>query len=92
MIAVTKIDLYYDEIEIARDRYYHGESDFIERIQKLSNQVGSDNFVWDAFPVCSSLDNFVLGKETVVSKFKEDQRNYYIRNFLQKIKALCEAT
>lgn len=92
LVAVTKIDLYYDDIETARDRYYHGGSDFIERIQKLSNQVGSDNFVWDAFPVCSSLDDFVLGKETVVSKFKEDQRNYYIRNFLQKIKALCEAT
>ena len=41
LVAVTKIDLYYDDIETARDRYYHGESDFIERIQKLSNQGGN---------------------------------------------------
>jgi GTPase SAR1 family protein len=92
LVAVTKIDLYYDDIETARDRYYRGESDFSARIQRLSNQVGSDNFTWDAFPVCSSLDDFILGKETVISKFKEEQRSYYIRHFLQKIKALCEAT
>jgi GTPase SAR1 family protein len=90
LVAATKIDLYYDSIETARDRYYVGESEFTERIQKLSNQVGSDNFSWDALAVCSSLNDFVLGKKTIISKFREEQRNYFIGQFLQRIKALCE--
>ncbi len=61
LVAVTKIDLYYNSIEEARDRHFSEQSDFTKRIQKLSNQVGSDRFTWDVLPVCSRLDDFKLG-------------------------------
>ncbi len=45
LVAVTKVDLYYDSIETARDRYsIQGKSEFSDQMKLLSNQVGSDNF------------------------------------------------
>ncbi len=85
LIAVTKIDLYYERIEQARDRYQVGDSDFTRRIQKLSNRVGSDNFKWEVLPVCSILDDFRLGDKIYESQFKEKQRNHYINQFIQTL-------
>ncbi|MEA5535393.1 GTPase [Crocosphaera sp. XPORK-15E] len=92
LVAVTKIDLYYDTIEQARDRYHVGESEFTRRIRKLSNQVGSDNFTWEVLPVCSILDDFKLGDTIYQSKFKEKERNHYINQFLKKIIAISKAS
>lgn len=88
LIVVTKIDLYYDQIEEARDRYYAGESEFTQRIQLLSNQVGSDNFTWDALPVCSILDDFRLGDRIIQPQFREKERNYYINQLIKKLIAM----
>jgi GTPase SAR1 family protein len=61
LVAVTKVDLYYDAIETARDRYsIQGQSEFSDRLRTLSNQVGSDNFSWDALPFRGRLDEFTF--------------------------------
>jgi GTPase SAR1 family protein len=75
LVAVTKVDLYYDTIETARDRYsIQGQSEFSNRIRTLSNQVGSDNFYWDALPFCGRLDDFTFGNQTYPPQLRERQR------------------
>jgi hypothetical protein len=92
LVAVTKVDLYYDRIEAARDRYsIQGQSDFSDQIKILSNQVGSDNFRWDALPFCGRLDDFTLGDQTYSPQLRETQRDHYIAQFSKKLVAMCKA-
>jgi hypothetical protein len=92
LVAVTKVDLYYDTIETARDRYsIQGQSEFSDRIRKLSNQVGSDNFSWDALPFCGRLDDFTLGSQVYAPQWREKQRDHYIAQFSKKLVAMCKA-
>ena len=92
LVAVTKVDLYYDEIEIARDRYaVECQSEFSDRIRILSNQVGSDNFTWDALPFCGQLEDFTLGSQMCPSQLRNQQRNHYIAQFSKKLVAICKA-
>jgi GTPase SAR1 family protein len=92
LVAVTKVDLYYDTIETARDRYsIQGQSEFSNRIRTLSNQVGSDNFSWDALPFCGRLDDFTLGTQVYPPQLREKQRDHYIAQFSKKLVAMCKA-
>jgi GTPase SAR1 family protein len=92
LVAVTKVDLYYDAIEIARDRYsIQGQSEFSDRLRRLSNQVGSDNFAWDALPFCGRLDDFTLGTQVYQPQLREQQRDHYIAQFSKKLVAMCKA-
>lgn len=92
LVAVTKVDLYYDTIETARDRYYiQGQSEFSNRLRQLSNQVGSDNFSWDALPFCGRLDDFTIGTQDYQPQLREKQRDHYISQFSKKLVAMCKA-
>jgi 50S ribosome-binding GTPase len=92
LVAVTKVDLYYDTIETARDRYsIQGQSEFSNRIRTLSNQVGSDNFSWDALPFCGRLDDFTDGTQVYQPQLRENQRDHYIAQFSKKLVAMCKA-
>jgi GTPase SAR1 family protein len=92
LVAVTKVDLYYDTLETARDRYsIQGQSEFSNRIRTLSNQVGSDNFLWDALPFCGRLDDFTLGAQVYPPQLREKQRDHYIAQFSKKLVAMCKA-
>ncbi len=92
LVAVTKVDLYYDAIETARDRYsIQGQSDFSNRLRTLSNQVGSDNFTWDALPFCGRLDDFNLDGQVYSPQLREQQRDHYIAQFSKKLVAMCKA-
>jgi GTPase SAR1 family protein len=92
LVAVTKVDLYYDTIETARDRYsIQGQSEFSNRIRTLSNQVGSDNFHWDAIPFCGRLDDFTFGNQTYTPQLRDRQRDHYIAQFGKKLVAMCKA-
>jgi GTPase SAR1 family protein len=92
LVAVTKVDLYYDAIETARDRYsIQGQSEFSNRLRTLSNQVGSDNFTWDALPFCGRLDDFTLGGQVYQPQLREQQRDHYIAQFSKKLVAMCKA-
>ena len=59
LVAVTKVDLYYDRIGNA-EQYYsnHGGGPFVDSLRELLSQVGSDNFRWAASPVCAWLEDF----------------------------------
>lgn len=77
VIAVTKCDLYYNNIEAYRDYYYASkDSTFVARINKLQNQVGSDNLTWIAAPVCSWLEDFEWNGQVVNSVLNTAQRNH----------------
>jgi hypothetical protein len=93
LVAVTKVDLYYNTmIEAARDRYsIQGKSEFSNRIRTLSNQVGSDNFYWDALPFCGRLDEFTYGNQTYLPQLQERQRDHYIAQFSKKLVGICKA-
>jgi GTPase SAR1 family protein len=92
LVAVTKVDLYYDSIETARDRYsIQGQSEFSNRLRRLSNQVGSDNFSWDALPFCGRLDDFPFGTQVYPPQLREKQRDHYIAQFSKKLVAMCKA-
>jgi GTPase SAR1 family protein len=92
LVAVTKVDLYYDSIETARDRYsIQGQSDFSDQMKILSNQVGSDNFRWDALPFCGRLDDFILGNQTYSPQLREHQRDHYVAQFSKKLVSMCKA-
>lgn len=95
LIAVTKIDLFYDKLideVVLRYDQDVANSVFIQRIQRLSNQVGSDNFTFYSIPVCSSLDEFKLGKTILPSQFRENERNFYINQFIKTLTQVCRAS
>ncbi len=88
IVAVSKIDLYYDNLSRAAE-YYSPSSDspFAERMRKLEHKVGADNFRWSAVPVCSSLEDFTWGEHTIVSnvKVKTQARDHYLAAFVEAI-------
>lgn len=88
MIAVTKIDLYADELDEA-ERYYspHSQSSFSDRMKELQSQVGSDNFRWETVPVCSWLENFDWNGETRASTIETEERDAYLAQFAGKIES-----
>jgi hypothetical protein len=61
------------------------------RLRRLSNQVGSDNFSWDALPFCGRLDDFTLGTQVYPPQLREKQRDHYIAQFSKKLVAMCKA-
>jgi 50S ribosome-binding GTPase len=92
LIAVTKSDLYYSSIEKAA-KYYSpdGDSEFVRRLKQLQDQVGTDNFTWEALPVCSWLDDFHWNKQTAPSVLKPYQRDHYLAVFAQRLESYCES-
>lgn len=90
LVAVTKADLFYGEIQEAR-RYYspHLESEFSHKLNRLRDSVGHDNLSWDATPVCSMLDDFVWGEETVESELSIEERDHYLSQFVTLLGGFC---
>jgi hypothetical protein len=68
-----------------------GQSEFSNRLRRLSNQVGSDNFSWDALPFCGKLDDFTLDTQVCQPQLREKQRDHYIAQFSKKLVAMCKA-
>ncbi|MBU2868948.1 hypothetical protein [Pacificibacter marinus] len=90
LVAVTKVDLFYGNIEDAR-RYYspHLGSEFAEKLNRLRESVGHDNLSWDATPVCSLLDSFVWGNEVVESSLSKEDRDHYLSQFVTLLGSFC---
>ena len=91
IVAVAKADLYYDQIRNVSG-YYSSDSDspFVERLQQLVSQVGSDNFRWQAIPVCSWLEDFEWGSTRIPSVLKPNQRDHFLAAFAQLLESYCE--
>ena len=67
LVAVTKLDLFYDDVGSIRS-YYSPEnlgSAFAQRLNRLRNQVGEDNFRWLTVPVCCRPEPFTWNADTV---------------------------
>jgi len=90
IVAVAKCDLFQDKITDA-ERYYSrsGDSPFVQKMQSFMNQVGSDNFNWEAVPVASWLEDFQWGGEKLPSQFKQEERDHLIAKFAEVLEKNC---
>lgn len=91
LVAVTKADLFYNDITSAQTYYsLGGNSTFVERLNQLQTQVGTDNFRWEALPVCSCLEDFEWNGENQASTLKPQQRDHFIARFAKYLEHYCE--
>jgi GTPase SAR1 family protein len=92
LVAVDKVDLYYDSIGNA-ERYYArtSESPFTARLHELQEQVGTDRFSWESVPVCAWLENFTWNGSVVESKLKPFERDHYLAGFTETLGEFCAA-
>ncbi|GAA3550187.1 hypothetical protein GCM10022197_01270 [Microlunatus spumicola] len=93
ILAVNKVDLYGsdEELQAVQSRYLSPDSPFRQSLDEFSNQVGSDNFMWTATPVCSWLENFSVGNETVKTQYNQAQRNASLLAFFSSVEKVSEA-
>lgn len=90
LVAATKTDLYYNDVS-EEEKFYspHFESDFSSVLHELRCNVGRDNFEWEAVPVCSQLDDFVWGDETLNSQLTDEDRDHYLAQMTRRLGELC---
>jgi hypothetical protein len=90
LVAVDKIDLYYDRLPKAREYYASSSSSpFIERLRTLARQVGEDFFRWEAAPVCGVLEEFNWNGKVESSQIDRPLRDAYLVQFLELLKSYC---
>ena len=86
LVAVTKVDLFYDKLDVVREYYSpHGTSKFAKRLKELQVRVGTDNFRWETVPVCAWLNDFEWNNEKQSSVLKIDERDHFIANFAEEM-------
>ena len=91
LVVVTKMDLYFNEINKSEEYYSpYGSSEFSSLLNRLQAQLGLDNFEWDAVPVCSQLDDFHWGAEVAKSDFDDSKRNQYLAQMIERMGELCK--
>jgi len=67
----------------------HGNSAFTAVLNGLTSSLGTDNFEWDALPVCSALEDFSWGNEITKSGLDEQARDRYLSQMISKLGDLC---
>lgn len=91
LIAVSKADLFYESVRQAENYYSPGGSgQFVDRLRRLQDQVGRDNFTWDAAPVSTWLEDFEWNKEKRLSILKTNDRDYLVASFAKQLERFCE--
>lgn len=91
IVAVNKIDLFSEGPSLrASETRYAGSGAFVETLEELQNRLGTDNFGWEALPVCSWLEDFVWHDETIKSTLDMSQRNALLGNLGDAIASRCE--
>lgn len=90
LVAATKADLLFDDLPNI-ERYYspHCDSEFSKVLDDLVVALGTDNFDWEAVPVCSALDDFSWGNEVMQSRLDEAARDHYLSQFVDKLGEMC---
>ena len=90
LVASTKADLYYREIEKV-EAYYspYKDSEFANILNELKLDVGRNNFEWDALPVCSMLESFHWGNDVLPSQLDSDERDHYLAQMTRRLGELC---
>lgn len=91
LVVVNKVDLYEDKLDEARRRYSErSEGEFVETIQELRENIGKDNFGWQAIPGCSWLESFRWGDQVVETKLVPSQRNQLLKGIEDAAISRCE--
>jgi hypothetical protein len=91
VVAVTKADLFRETLAEAKQYYSpHAHSPFAEVLRTLHNQVGADNFQWDAVPICTWLEPFSWGVESVQSVMSAPERDAFVGQFIDLLETFCE--
>jgi hypothetical protein len=91
LVTAAKADLYFEAIKDAESYYSpHGDSRFADRMRQLQLQVGSDNFTWDALPVCAWLEDFQWNGDVQFSTLKPNQRDHILAAFAEQVEKYCE--
>ncbi|WP_158680869.1 hypothetical protein [Micropruina glycogenica] len=61
LVIVNKVDLYWSEIEAARNRYYiHGDSDFSSIARELLQRVGTNRLQYRMLPVSTGAADYLF--------------------------------
>ena len=90
LVAAAKYDLYSNQVQDVSQYYSNAShSDFVSLLQKYSAQVGTNNFRWEAVPVCTYLDAFAYGSEIVKPQLTEPERDYFLTGFVKKLENYC---
>ena len=90
MIAVTKVDLFYDQLESILEYYVpNGSSPFANVMKEFLAAVGSDNFSWRVAPVCTTLQPFEWNLEALQPQLAEQARNEQFVAFLSRLEECC---
>lgn len=91
IVAVTKADLFSNNLEEA-EQYYspHGKGPFVDRLNLLQRQVGTDRFRWTALPVCSWLEDFIWNGETQKTNISVAQRDHLLATLVETMGNYCE--
>ena len=91
LVAATKIDLFYDKLDVVRTYYSpHGSSEFTNHLKLLQMQAGTDNFRWETIPVCTWLNDFEWNEEKRPSILNIEQRDHYLAQFTEEIAQYCK--
>jgi hypothetical protein len=90
IVAVTKADLFLSKMEKAKARYSPaGSGGFVDALDELVNQVGTDSLTWTAMPVCGWPEPFEWNGENVQSEMTVPQRAFYVRQMAETLRNLC---
>jgi GTPase Era involved in 16S rRNA processing len=87
IIAVNKVDLYYDKINEAQ-KYYHPESnsEFTKMLNETINNIGKRNIKCISLPVCSWETNFEWNGEKIKTNLGGTEIEHALSlNFINKI-------
>ncbi|MRG95162.1 ATP-binding protein [Polyangium spumosum] len=90
MVAVAKADLYQEGLPEAAARYAPGgDGPFIDLLREFQGRIGSDNFQWDAQPVCSWLETFTYGDVTISPQIDMMKRDHSLAMFASTLERHC---
>ena len=90
LVAVAKYDLYSNQAQEMSEYYSNtSHSDFVSLLQKHSGQVGTNNFRWEAVPVCTYLDAFTYDSGTIKPQLTEPERDHFLTSFVKKLESYC---
>ena len=92
IVIADKIDLYHGEAAAARDYYSPASKNkFGRQIHELILNVGRSFLRWEeTVPLCTHIEKFTWGTETVENQLDPSDRNAYFNQFLALLKSYCK--
>jgi signal recognition particle receptor subunit beta len=86
VIAVNKVDLFYNQLDSALSRYHpNGNSDFSRALAKMEREIGSNHISIDILPICVFEEDFEWNGETIKSGLGVNVRDALILDALNSV-------